>query len=185
MTALKPLYRALCQSSDSELARAFAAGYAPALGKLCGWEYYGYNTLALTVPLGIRKFKKAFFARTKGRAKAGGYNCKVRPTRLDGPWENGGPGGAYQGFYEVLPGAAGRAVAAHDNALLLDYGQSGNSLFEGSFLRDFLVQVDAAEPDVFLGRAYAAIGPLTVPVSYFVLQRANRLTQPASLLAAQ
>lgn len=185
MTALKPLYRRLCTAPTADLDRVFAAGTAPVVAELCGWEFYGYNTGAIAGPLGIRKFKKAFFPRTKGRAPAGGYNCKVKPTGLDGPWQNGGPGGAYQGFYDVLPGADGRAVAAHDNALFLDYGRTGNSLFEGSFLRDFLVQPEAGEPDVFLGKAYASLGPLTLPVSYFVLQRANRLTQPAALLEAQ
>lgn len=181
MSTLKPLYRRLCQASGPELDQAFANGRTPDAAELCGWEYYGYNTAAIAGVLGIRKFKKAFFAKTKG-APVGGYNCKVRPTPLDGPWENGGPGGAYQGYYDVKPGADGRAIAAHDNALFLDYGTGVNSLFDGSFLRDFVVQPDPDEPDVFLGKAYASLGPVTIPVSYFVLQRANRLTQPLAML---
>lgn len=185
MLPLKAAYRRLCLASSAELASAFSAGVVPDPAKLSGWEFYGYNTAWIAVPVGIRKFKKAIYARTQGRTPFGGYNCKVRPTRLDGPWVNGGPGAAYEGFYDVLPGERGARVANHPNALYLDYGADpANTLFSGNFLRDFLVQPDASEPDVFLGRAYVQLGPIVFPVSYFVLQRAHRLTQPASFLEA-
>ena len=59
-----------------------------------------------------------------------------------------------------------------------------NMLVEGSFLRDYVVTPDPANPDVLLGRAYAAIGSARIPVSYFVLQRAHRGSQPAAFLEA-
>ncbi len=180
MTALKTLYRRLCLAPSAELEGRLASGALPDAEGLCGWEFYGYNTGAMAGPLGIRKFKKAFYRRPQGRTPVGGYNCKVRPTPLEGPWENGGPGGAYQGYYDVKPAAAGERVARHPNALYLDYGADpSNSLFAGSFLRDFLVQPDPAEPEVLLGKAYAKVGPLVLPVSFFVLQRAHLSTQPA------
>lgn len=181
MSALTTLYRRLCRAPAAELDQAFARGTTPDPEKLCGWEFYGYNVGLIAGPLGIRKFKKAFYRRAKGRTPVGGYNCRVRPTPLEGPWVNGGPGGAYQGYYDVKPAAAGARVASHPNSLYLDYGsEPSNSLFDGSFLRDFLVQPDPAEPDVFLGRAYAQLGPVVLPISYFVLQRAHRATQPAA-----
>lgn len=181
MAALDSLYRQLCLSPAASLEAAFAQGAAPDLDALCGYEFYGYNTAAIAGVLGIRKFKKAFYRREGSRTAVGGYNCKVRPTPLDGVWVNGGPGGAYQGYYDVRDGADGAGVAKHPNALYLDYGaEPANSLFDGSFLRDFLVQPDANNPDVLLGKAYARLGPVTIPVSFFVLQRAHRMTQPAS-----
>jgi hypothetical protein len=185
MLPLKAAYRRLCLASNAELARAYAGGVVPDADALAGWEFYGYNTAAIAGPLGIRKFKKGFYRRESGRTPHAGYNCKVRPTPLDGPWENGGPGGAYQGYYDVKPPGTGAAVDPAPNALYLDYGANpDNTLLEGSFLRDFIVQPDPAEPDVLLGKAYAKLGPVVVPVSFFVLQRAHRSTQPASLLGA-
>lgn len=185
MVPLKALYRKLCTASNAELDQAFAAGVLPDADRLCGDEFYGYNVSRLARALGLTKFKKAFIHREKGRTRVAGYNCKVKPTRLDGPWENGGPGGAYQGYYDVKPPAEGRAIAHHPNALYLDYGSDpSNSLLDGSFLRDFVVQVDPAEPDVLLGKAYIKLGPIQLGFSYFVLQRAHRATQPAAFYEA-
>ncbi|MEJ2362959.1 MAG: hypothetical protein P8Z75_16395 [Gammaproteobacteria bacterium] len=39
------------------------------------------------------------------------------------------------------------------------------------FLRDYLVQVDADNEDLYLGKAFVALGPKRVFVSYFVLER--------------
>lgn len=181
MAALNSLYRELCLSSASSLEDVFAKASPPDADTLCGFEFYGYNTAPIAGVLGIRKFKKAFYRREGSRTVVGGYNCKVRPTPLDGAWVNGGPGGAYQGYYDVRDGADGASIAKHPNALYLDYGsEPANSLFDGNFLRDFLVQPDAKNPDVLLGKAYAKLGPITLPVSFFVLQRAHRMTQSAS-----
>ena len=38
-------------------------------------------------------------------------------------------------------------------------------------LRDYLVQVDPANPDLFLGKAYDALGPLRMPTNFFILER--------------
>lgn len=184
MTALKSLYRELCLAPTARLDEVFARGVAPDPKSLCGFEFYGYNTAAIAGVLGIRKFKKAFYARDGARTEVGGYNCKVKPTALDGAWVNGGPGAAYQGYYDVKTPVEGASVASHPNAIYLDYGsEPANSLLDGSFLRDFVVQPDPSEPDVLLGKAYARLGPVTLPVSYFVLQRAHRMTQPAAFPA--
>ena len=89
---------------------------------------------------------------------------------------------------EALHAAAGPAPRPPPAAVVKAPGEvvpdsvtpQANSLFDGSFLRDFLVQPDPNEPDVFLGKAYASLGPVTLPVSFFVLQRAHRTTQPSS-----
>ena len=59
------------------------------------------------------------------------------------------------------------------HALLLDYGQGKNPRLDASAgLRDYLVQVDAGDPDLLLGKAYYALGPVRVPTaSFFILER--------------
>ena len=38
-------------------------------------------------------------------------------------------------------------------------------------LRDYVVQVDPKNPDLFLGKAYGAFGPLRIPTNFFILER--------------
>jgi hypothetical protein len=60
---------------------------------------------------------------------------------------------------------------------LLDYqrGPIGSPLHPGRVLKDFVVQLDPEDPDLLLGKAYAKVGPLSVFVSFFVLERYNRI----------
>ena len=58
---------------------------------------------------------------------------------------------------------------------MIDYGKGGNPKGDPSNgLRDYLVQVDAANPDLFLGKAYYALGPLRVHSNFFILERHRR-----------
>ena len=64
------------------------------------------------------------------------------------------------GFYRVVPVDATARDNRYLHALLLDYGLGNNPRTDPSAgLRDYLVQVDRADPDVFLGKAYYAVGP--------------------------
>jgi hypothetical protein len=185
MTALSPLYRRLCRSSSAALDQAFQGGVAPDIERLAGFEFYGYNTAPMTTLLGIRKFKKGFYRRARARTPYGGYNVKIRPSALDGPWLQGGPGGAYVGYFDCSLVSEGAREQLHPNALFLDYGvDQRNSVVDGSFLRDFVVCPDPGDPDVLLGKAYAALGRARIPVSFFVLQRAHRGSQPAAFYEA-
>ena len=63
----------------------------------------------------------------------------------------------------------------YPNALLLNYGKGNNPPFDpSSFLRDYLVQVDPENDDLLLGKAFVALGPARLFVSYFVLERYNQ-----------
>lgn len=182
MPALHSLYRSLCLGPEADRDAAMAKGVPPDPESMMGWEFYGYNTMAITVALGIRKFKKGFYRRGKGRTPMAGYNVKIKPAVLDGPWNAGGPGGAYVGYFDCTTAVK---EGLHPGSLLLDYGaDSRNMLFDGSFLRDYVVQPDPKNPDVLLGKAYAALGGARIPVSYFVLQRAHAISQPAAFLEA-
>lgn len=163
---------ALARTPWRALERAFVRGATPELAALVGWEFRGINHLPLDAlpiarALGIKKFLKGFFRGDDGRVM--GYNSPVAQNVLDGRWH---VAAKRFGFYEV------RAVdpTARDNAylhaLLLDYGRGGNKRYDPTRgLRDYLVQVDAANPDLFLGKASYALGPLRVMTNFFVLER--------------
>ena len=180
---------ALARAPRPELERAMLRGSTPEIAALVDWEFRGINAtpdgaLPLARLAGIQKFVKGMF-RAAGRRDGDpeavmdavmdavmGYNCPVVQNALDGRWQTR-PSDAEPrrfGFYTVAPVDPTRRDNRYLHALLLDYGQGGNPAWDPSrALRDYLVQVDPGNPDLLLGKAYAAIGPLRFPVGYFVL----------------
>ena len=163
---------ALERMSWRDLDRTMVRGAAPDAGALVGWEFRGINTRLMHVrnferAWGIKKFVKGFVRTPDGHVT--GYNKSVRNNVLDGRWEiRDKP----FGFFAVDP----VDPTARDNtflhALLLDYSRGGNKSYDPSRgLRDYLVQVDPDEPDLFLGKAYYALGPLRVASNFFILER--------------
>jgi hypothetical protein len=160
------------QTPMSELEKVFIRGATPDLDALVGWEFRGINHLPLNVlPLanlvGIKKFVKGFFRSEDGTVM--GYNSPVKNNALDGRWH---VAQKRFGFYEV----ARVDPTAHDNkylhAVLLDYGKGDNPALDPSqVLRDYVVQVDPNNPDLYLGKAYGALGPLRIPTNFFILER--------------
>jgi hypothetical protein len=166
-----PAALALARASWRELEIALVRGATPDPDALVGWEFRGINRLPLNrLPfaqlIGIRKFLKGFYC------EAGcvmGYNAPVAQNALDGRWH---VGRERFGFYEVCAVDATSRDNAYLHALLLDYGRSGNKRHDPTRgLRDYLVQVDARDPDLFLGKAYYALGPARIATSFFVLER--------------
>lgn len=153
-------------------------GTAPAYESLVGWEFAGANALILTRLIGIRKFVKGFYEGGTDRAPSGptpfiqGYNVNVRQNADDAEhlYAPSAEKPKRHGYYRVHAPLAGARDAFYPNALLLDYGLGGNGLF-GPPLRDYIVQVYPDDPDLLLGKAYVALGPVRVPVSFFVLRR--------------
>ena len=144
-------------------------GGLPSLDDLVGWEFRGINHLPLNVlpvaqAVGIKKFVKGFYRDKAGRVM--GYNRAVRRNPLDGRWH---VGTTRYGFFEVHEVDATARDNAYLHAVLLDYGKGGNKPYDPiGQLRDYLVQL---ETDLFLGKAYAALGPLRIPTSFFILER--------------
>lgn len=170
---------ALEQTPMHELEQVFQRGAMPDIDDLVGWEFRGINHLPLNVLpvanlLGIKKFLKGFFrdpnteaGNNKGRVM--GYNSPVENNALDGRWH---VAPKRFGFYEVYPVDATARDNKYLHAILLDYGKGGNKAYDPSgVLRDYVVQVDPKNPDLFLGKAYAAIGPLRIPTNFFILER--------------
>lgn len=175
-----PAALALTRATWRELEQAFQRGTPPDRGALAGWEFRGINwTPPGAKPLaqlaGIKKFVKGFFHAGDGRVM--GYNCPVVQNVLDGRWRTRPSESAPRrfGFYEVAPVDATARDNHYLHALLLDYGKGGNAAWDPTRgLRDYLVQVDAGDPDLFLGKAYYAVGPARVAAGFFVLERFRR-----------
>jgi hypothetical protein len=173
---------ALEQTSMHELEKEFMRGSLPSLDDLVGWEFRGINHLPLNVlPVaqlaGIKKFVKGFYREPRmepgGPAPTGGkdgrvmgYNRGVRRNALDGRWH---VRPTRYGFYEVAEVDATATDNKYLHAVLLDYGRGGNKAYDPtSLLRDYVVQLDT---DLFLGKAYFALGPARVPSNFFILER--------------
>lgn len=171
---------ALARAPRRELELALVRGATPDTDALVGWEFRGINATPKGAPpiarlAGIQKFVKGMFRAEDGRVM--GYNTPVVQNVLDGRWQPR-PSDADPkrfGFYTVAPVDPTSRDNHYLHALLLDYGKGGNPAWDVTRgLRDYLVQVDADNPDFLIGKAYAAVGPARIPVGYFVLERWRR-----------
>lgn len=171
---------ALATGPRRALELAIVRGVAPGVDSLVGWEFRGINATPEGAPpvprlAGIQKFVKGMFRDGSGHAM--GYNIPVVQNALDGRWQTR-PSDAEPrrfGFYRVAPVDPTSRDNHYLHALLLDYGKGGNAAWDITRgLRDYLVQVDADNPDLLVGKAYAAIGPARVALGYFVLERWRR-----------
>lgn len=183
----KHTFEELARMKPRQLEDILRGATPPDPNGLVGWEFRGWNVVEpigepVVRLLGIRRFAKGFYVAPgdKPPSEGGqllGYNVDIRPGGLDEPW-TGKPSDEApkrRGFFVVhLTGAK-----AHPNSLFLDYSGradkngvfDGGPLFGDGGLKDFLVQPDADNPDVLLGKAYYRLPPLTVPGGFFVLQR--------------
>ncbi len=164
---------ALARASRRVLEQTFQRGTTPALDSLVGWEFRGINCISRLT--GLQKFVKGMFRGEDGRIM--GYNIRAVQNVLDGRWHLRPSTDAPQrfGFYEVSPVDPTARDNHYLHALLLDYGKGGNPPWDVTTgLRDYLVQVDANNPDLLLGKAYYAAGPARLAMNFFVLERHHR-----------
>jgi hypothetical protein len=171
MSASSPRFSELAGMSKDQLETVFVRGSMPDLGRLAGWEFRGLNHPAWARLAGIKKFMKGFFWNGD---KLHGYNCPVKQNTNDAPWEfkaSAEDPGRF-GYYQVAPVDARAKDNAYLNSVLLNYGEGGNKLYDPSRnLRDYLVQVDPDNEDLYLGKAYYAIGPVRLATNFFLLER--------------
>lgn len=168
------LYYQLGGMSMKELETVFLRGTTPDLAGLAGWEFRGMNTPKWAKLAGIKKFIKGFYLRD---GVLFGYNTPVVQNEVRAPW-NPKPSSDRPkrfGFYRVDHVDPTARDNAYLHAVLLDYGRGGNKRFDPtSGLRDYVVQVDADNPDLLLGKAYYAVGPARVATNFFLLERLGR-----------
>lgn len=166
-------YISLATASDEILEEVLRAGTRPAAADLAGWEFRGTHVPELLRVVGLRKFKKGF---VQDGQQLRGYSVKVRQNRLGEAWIDVMRGGVpvRHGWCQALPAPDGGPDGLYPEALLLDYGAGRNHpLDPARVLRDYLVQVYPDNPDLLLGKAYAALGGRRTPLSFFVLERYN------------
>jgi hypothetical protein len=170
-----PAHLELASRSRPRLETAFLRGHMPDLDALVGWEFRGINTPEWARLAGIKKFVKGFVKHEDGHVT--GYNCPVIQDGLARPWRTLPDDNAPKrfGFYLVAPVDPTSRDNAYLHSALLDYGRGGNKPWDPTRgLRDYLVQVDPTNPDLFLGKAYYALGPLRVQSNFFILERHRR-----------
>ena len=151
----------------SELRRCLLCGEPPTASELVGREFRGTNVPATSRLLGIRRFIKGFEEAEGGQVI--GYNRRVRGGSLSSPWTAGTWRGRKRfGYFTVSPVDPVARDHRYPNALLLDYGSGMNGRGDPTaVLRDYLVRTPSGP---LLGQAFVAVGPLRVPVGYFVLE---------------
>ena len=178
----------LARMKPKQLDAIFDHGITPRFEGLLGSEFRGFNPPIFARILGFQKFKKGFFldaGQTVDGPTISGYNVWVRQNWLDDP-HLATPSEDHpkrHGFYLVGRVDPAGVDNKHPRALLLDYGKGRNAkLNPERVIRDYLVRVDPDNPDLFLGRAYMALGPLRVFSNYFVLDRYNEANFDPSTL---
>ena len=170
-------YETLAGSDDEALEQVIAQGGMPDFDELEGWEFRGYNVNPASELIRARKFKKGFYADPADPAVMRGYNVKVEQNGLLNPWvdqlQHGSP--VRHALYAVYPVRANEKDNLYPQALMLNYGMGQNPPLDPSrVLRDYLVQVSPDNTDLYLGKAYAAIGPFRSFGGWFILERYNR-----------
>jgi hypothetical protein len=165
----RPLFDALHLKSFAELEEVMRAGTAPDPKDLDGWLWRGWSPAPWIALLGIRKFMKGFFTATPGLVE--GYNVPVRQNAYEEEWVAKAPP---FGFYHCVPPAP--PADLHPNSLLIHYAVSPRNAFwkPERMIRDYVVRVDSAEPDVLLGKAVFHTGLARVQTSFFLLERKER-----------
>ena len=166
---------ALEKRSNAELETAFLRGVTPAVEDLIGWEFRGINTPAWARIAGIKKFIKGFFRNEAGVAM--GYNCPVEQNALNERWiaKPNDLSPKRFGYYTVGPVDPTSRDNKYLHALLLDYGKGGNKPWDPTAgLRDYVVQLDPSSIDLYICKAYYAIGPARLESNYFMLERHRR-----------
>jgi hypothetical protein len=171
-------YLTLAGAGNSALEGILKAGVQPKSEAIVGYEFKGYNVPAFTRIAGIRKFKKGFY-RDGSDGAVRGYNVKVRQNRLGDAWIARVKQGSSvkHGWFDVYPVKERERDNLYPNALLLNYAGRRNPRLDPSrLLRDYLVQVYPDNHDLFLGKAYVALGNLRFFLAFFLLERSNPAT---------
>jgi len=156
--------------STRELEEIFKSGKTPDPDKLVGWEFCGYNVPFFAKLLGIKKFKKGFY---KSGDEYWGYNIPQYQNSIEEPWRckpvDHNP--KRFGYFSVMEVKPDIVENKEPGAIILNYDDGKNFIWEGAFLRDYVKQVDPDNDDLYLGKAYIALGPARIMPSFFIIER--------------
>jgi len=173
MNQKKRTLKDLAGLSTEQLEEIFQKGLTPDPEKLVGWEFNGYNIPFIAKLIGVKKFKKGFYQQGD---EYWGYNIPVEQNPVDQPWQcrpsDDNP--RRYAFYSVKPVTAQGKENKEPGALILNYGDGRNPVWEGSLLRDYLKQVDPDNDDLYLAKVYIALGPARAFPTFFIMERHRR-----------
>ncbi len=168
--AIEYTFEELTKLSDAKLEEIFKQGKTPDIKNLLGYEFRGFNTPAITKLIGIQKFKKGFYTKD---GKPSGYNIPVKQNGRNGPWickpDDDNP--KRFGFYSLNEPGSIPLNDKEPQALLLNYADGDNGIFEGAMLRDYVVQPYPDNPDLYIGKAYSQVGSKLVFPTFFIIER--------------
>ncbi len=182
MTVVSARYTELAGLSKRELGEVFAAGTAPDVSALTGFEFRGFNQPRAAALLGIRKFIKAFYVAESGQPY--GCNTPVSQNGLDAEWiARPAPERPKRyAFFQVSPADAEASDQLRQGAVLLDYSRGGNPPYEvARILRDYLVRVEPSSDELLLGKAYFVVAGKPVADSFFLIERYRPLADATEL----
>jgi hypothetical protein len=182
MEPKKRTLRDLARLPARELEEIFARGTTPDVDKLGGYEFMGYNVPFFAKLLGIKKFQKGFYRHEDGFF---GYNIPQYQNDISEPWRcqpvDHNP--RRFGFFSVKKVDPAAKENKEPGALILNYEDGHNWPWEGSFLRDYVKQADPDNDDLYLGKAYVALGPLRIMPSIFIIERLRPAPTPVEHFA--
>src|SRR5258708_6820663 len=165
-------FHELARAPNDRLEQLLRAARGPAPETLAGFEWRGYNLSWRVKLLGLQKFVKGFF---EAGAGVEGYNIPVEQNGLDGPWRQlPTPANPRRyAFYRVSRVDPQSVDHLYPQAILLDYGAAPRTPPRAieRRLRDYVVQPDAANPGLLLGKAYFAFGRYRLASNFFLIER--------------
>jgi hypothetical protein len=184
MATISSRYAELAAKSKRELEAVFAAGSAPDVSAMTGFEFCGYNQPRAAALLGIRKFIKAFYLDRSGRPF--GCNTPVVQNGLSEEWvaKPSAERPKRYAFFLVEPADPDGADESKRGAALLDYGRGGNRGYDvARILRDYVVRVEPGSDDLLLGKAFFVVAEKRLAHSFFLIERYRPLSDAEALAA--
>ena len=169
-------FKELTRLKDRELEALIADAPGPDPEILAGWIFRGFNTPFHTKLLGIQQFMKGMW---KGVNGVEGYNAAPVQTGIDGECvERPSPEKPFRfGFFKIGRTEPFSKENRYPNSTLFNYGTSEYNVWcqPMKTLRDYVFQPDKDNSDLFIGKAYFAVGPLRIYSNFFIIERLRKV----------
>jgi hypothetical protein len=154
-------------------------GWRPELAALDGWRFRGLGAGRAARLFGRQKFLMVFQQMDLGYGTVlGGHLLDVvqnDPADDYLPRLQEGREVAH-GVFLVQSARTSPEWSEFPRAALLHFGRADNAWYEPArFRRQYVVQPDPGNHDLYLGKAYVAVGPLRYATGHFVLERFERV----------
>jgi hypothetical protein len=167
-------YRELAGWSNKQLDALWHEADPATVNGMLDWEYIGWNPSPPGIELvKLQKFSKGLFVARSGDVY--GYNTPLVQNGLGDPWiakpDDSDPD--RWRFYKV---EFGDPLGLGKEAMILDYARGGNGPFRiYNRLINYIVRLNSGNDDLLLGRAMGHLGPLSLRINFFLLERHRRV----------